>query len=175
MPTRQRKMGLRMIEGANARPIVFAMALLACLTQPALVFVLCFVAPNTLAWSVSKLGFRRVTAFASRVFVAANEREVRRYVIECFFIELHDVGGPSLMVRMADVAVGLGGAGLLAMQAPAEVPVARGILVAGKAKTGLRGFSECLVAISAILFKLRMSLHKLARRHKLFENILGVR
>ena len=175
MPARQREFGLRVVERAHFGPALLAVAALAVIAEAALMLVVGLVAADALAGRVPELHIRLVAAVASGLLVAANKREIRQGVIEGFLVELHDVGGAALMVGMADVAIGLGSVRPLAVQAASQFPVTGNVLMAGKAKPGLRALRERLVAIRALLFELRMPLHQLAWHDELLENALSVR
>jgi hypothetical protein len=172
MGSRKREARFRMIEGANLAPALLAVAALAGVSKPSLMLVVLPVAVDAPARSRSELFFWLVAAFAGYLLVAARELKIREIVVEGLFVELHDVGRASLMIRMTAVAVRFGGVWPLAMQAAAEQAIAGDVLMAVKAKPGLRRFCKRFVAIPAVFFELCMTLNEFTRHNELLKNIL---
>jgi len=116
-----------------------------------------------------------VLGMARRAFgfgVFADQREIREVVIERIFFEVHDVGIPTLVIRMAARAGRILGLLESTVKARRLLDVFGDVLVTIKAQGALLSSLETLVTLGAIAFDFRVAFDHLPRHYQGFD--LGV-
>ncbi len=109
------------------------MALRAFLAERAFMRLLLFMAGDALAGRFPKLLGRLMAAIAGKRFVRAFQIEIGKLVAKCFFVELHDIGVPALVIGMAMLAFGIDSIGTPPVQAALLLAISRDVLVTGDA------------------------------------------
>ena len=112
---------------------------------------------------IAKLDRLHVTAIATHCLMCTPELEVRGCVIECFPIELNDIGRSPLVIGMTMVAFLCHRIGLTPMEPSSEPAVRSDFFVACEAKRRLRLAGKRLVTVEAVLFELGMSIDEWPR------------
>ncbi len=99
-----------------------------------------------------------MTIGAGNAHVRALQRVVRQGVVECGWIQPHDVSLPSLVIRMTAATRGRGETRCQAVKALAGREIRTHVLMTPEAEPVLGGTIEGAVATRALLFVFRMTL-----------------
>jgi len=133
MRVAERKLRGVVIERLGAAPFSLAVAFVARIAQPALVRILCLMTVNAAPWRIAKFGLPGMTAVALHRDMRVMQREIRKGVIEGFAVEQDNVGFATLVIRVAMIAVPLGGIRLTSVKSLARRTIGGNFLVACKA------------------------------------------
>lgn len=169
MGTRQSEAGLTVVEGFGLFPVRFIMAITALCAHTAFVNVRGLMAVYALTGCVSEFTWSRMARFAARAFVGAAQIEVAEGVIECFPIELNDIGGAALVLGVARIALGFRGLLLLAVETAPVRSIICGCLMTGQAKLRLPWLRKRFVAVRTGRFELGMRLRQRSRHDEVLE------
>ena len=104
MRTHQRKLRLVVVEWLDASPGLLAMTIVTPLSKAPFMRIAGLVAIEAASRRIAKLDRLHVTAIAAHCLMRTLKFKVRGCVIECFPIELNDVGCSPLVIGMAMVA-----------------------------------------------------------------------
>ena len=155
----QRKFGFAVVVRLHPRPLQLGMAAFAFFSEPAFMRVDCLVTIETLVGRLSENNFRQVATLATDSLVCILKLIVRKAVIECFPVQLINVGVPPLVVCVTVPALLLRRIGLQPVEPFPRPAICTGFLVAIEAKPRLRLPRERLMALAAFILKLSMSLN----------------
>ena len=162
----ERKPGLGVVERLDAAPSLLVVASAAFFAQPPLVGFDRLVTIEAAPGRFSERDRLHMAAVAACGLVSALELEVCERVVECFPVELDDVGASPLVVGVTMPAIAFRRVGMTPMESPGLRAVGRDDLVTRQAKTRLRLPRERLVALPAFLFELGVSLDQGPRHHQ---------
>lgn len=171
----QGKPRLAMIEGFRITPLHDRMAVIAPFAEPAAMWIDLPVTFKTGRWSLAEFDFWSVAALAGHALVGVDKFIVGRIVVECFSIELVDVGSAAFVVSMTLFAFPLQRLRLPAMDTTVRHTIGGDVLVTVQAKFRLRVPREWFVTFSALPFQLGVPFDHRPRHHQLFQQALGIR
>jgi hypothetical protein len=175
MCTLERELGLVMIERFDTLPCRLDVAIVTCLSKAPFVRIARLMTIEAASGRAAKFYCLRVTADAQHGFVSVAQFEIRKCVIECFAIELNDVGISPLMIGVTTGAFLLHCLRLTPMKSLTRLTIRGNFFVACKAETRLRFSRERFVAVAAVLLEFGVSVDNRTRDDKLFEQILRTR
>jgi hypothetical protein len=158
MRTHQRKLRLAVVEWFDAAPGLLAMTIVTPLSKASFMSIAGLVAIEAASRRIAKLDRLHVTAIATHCLMCTLEVEIRDCVIECFPIELDDVGRSPLVIGMTMVAFLCPRVGLTPVEPFSQPAIRSDFLVACEAKRRLRLSGKRLVTVEAVLFELGMSI-----------------
>lgn len=163
-----------MIEGLDALPSLFIVAVVAFFAEASVVSICLSVATDTVTWGFAKLRLGRMASGTWDYLVCTIDHKIRECMIESIPIELHNIGTPPLVIRMTALAFAAFGRGLTAMKAALLLTISGHILVAGKAQAALGRFREGFMATGAILLQVGVLIDQRSGHHHPFEHGLGI-
>lgn len=129
--------GLAVVERLDPAPAILAVAAITGFTQAQAVRILRFVAIEAAAGGAPERNRGCMATLAPSGLVHPLELEVGNRVVEGLAVQLHDVGGPALVITVAKFAVLAQCISLAAMKAPSIPSIGGSILMACEAQAGL--------------------------------------
>lgn len=129
----QRELGLAVIERLYLPPLRLAMTSFALFAEPPFMWVDRLVTIEAPPRRLSINRLRQVTGLATDGLVCVLELKVRKVVIECFSVELIDIGSSPFVVGVTVPALLLQCLRLSPVETPPRLAIRRGLLVAVEA------------------------------------------
>jgi hypothetical protein len=165
----ERELGLVMIERFDTLPCRLDVAIVTCLSKAPFVRIARLVTIEAASGRAAEFYCLRVTADAQHGFVRVAKLEIRKCVIECFAVQLDDVGISPFVIGMTMVAFLFRGVRLTPVKSLTRRTVRSNFFVARQAESSLRPSRERLVTVAALLLKFGMSVDDRPGHDKLFE------
>lgn len=155
-------------------PVFGGMATVTRLALLPLMHIVILVAIDTLTRRVAERFARHMTLRTRGVEMPPLERKVGQQMIEAMRIELNDIGIAALMFRVADTALTLRHARLLAMKTLGRLDVSGDLVVTVQTQAALFLILEISVATLAVLVLFLMRPRQIARTQQPFKDVTGL-
>lgn len=134
----KRKLGPVVVERFDAVPRCFDVTIVADFPKTAFVRIFRLMTIETASWRVAKLCRFGMARTALNGLMCISQLEVRKRMIECFAVELNNVGGPPFVIGMTMRAFLLDCVRLPSVKALAGRPVRGSFFVTCEAQSSLR-------------------------------------